>query len=124
MKAENIAPWDQLTYFEDVRETNYVVAPGITRLMERNQRRVAFIVSVHANGPIHLSTHANVAVNQGIYINVGDTVYITNGDFGPLTQTEWFINTAIVGATFTVIEILMKDWPTIRWDPNDRIPAR
>lgn len=117
-----LAPWDQLPYFDKPLEVHYAVGPGTVRILPANQRRVAFLVSVTtAAAPIQITMDQNAGASAGLYVASFQTLAFTNGDFGPLTQQEWFAIVGGLGADFTVVEVLLKDWPHIRWDKNDRV---
>jgi hypothetical protein len=109
-------PWETFGYFDTPTETVFNLASQVpTLIMKANMKRVAFVIDAPIGAQsFQISTRRDFVSVDGININNTRPVFlITNRDFGPLTQVEWwaFANGAM-GGDLTVIEIILREWPT------------
>lgn len=113
--TDQLPPWDEIPYFQPVRETTFTQggAPAPLQVADANPMRVALIFGVPGGGAtVQVST--NPAVTGTLGLNIANSQFpftLLQKDVGPLVSAAWYmIGTA--GAKITVIEVLLSRWQT------------
>lgn len=110
MNVLDLAPWQQLPYFSTFTETLFPPGPA-TQILTRNNQRLGMIVSAFGGGTgVVISTSQALSV-AGSGISITPTlgnVFLSSAIHGLLPTLDWW---ATGSSSYTVIEILLLDWP-------------
>ena len=102
-------PWDEMTYFQPVKETTFSVASGTPQLVAQlDPMRVAILFSASGTGGCTLSTLGTVQIDQGMRLLTDDKpIILLQSQVGNLVQAEW--HCAFQATTkLTVFEIRLR----------------
>ena len=116
-----MSPWEESNWFEPIVQRNVVIAAHSTgQLCQANPRRVALLFFGNVSGGMVIAPDPAIPVNQTQGLQLTGTIAylpITQKDWGPLCQAEWWGSSAAAQTQTYVIELILRDWPAVT-EPN------
>lgn len=112
-----LSPMDEMGWFLTPVETFFTGVTANMLVAKANPNRVVLIFSAGATtqqgGALAtLSTSPNAAVAQGIQLTPTQPNYTLRQKVdGPLCQSAWYVTPSMPGGNFTVLELILRDWP-------------
>jgi hypothetical protein len=120
------APWEANAYFDTPSVKVVPVAAGNTGpLCLASPQRVGLIISCNLNGANFAFIGPSSSVGNGTGIMLTPQAPLWQGthhDWAVLVQSQWFGFATGAGSNFSVIELLLHDWP--QSDPHDNMDVQ
>jgi len=112
--VDTIAPWDQIRYFQTLKETTFTSLAAAVSVALADPQRVGLIFSVVGDYAVNISTKRSVSVTSGLVLLPDAPPFLLlHGQVGPLVQLEWFAIGQSDSGILTVIEIPLAMWPSV-----------
>lgn len=114
MSFDTLSPWDANRWFQlPVYTETAATGANPQRVLEANPMRVGLWISFAPVGAgiTSVAPSSDLGPNGGFQVSNSTGAFsVTHKDWGPLCQSEWFVN-ASAGQVITTVELLLRDWP-------------
>lgn len=123
---DNLPPWIANRWFFLPTLTTAGVSGQTVEIAAANPNRVGLIIStaqIGGGGTGFIGPSASVGNGVGIQLAASNPyIQLTHHDWGVLTQAQWFGFVPNAGQSFSVVELVLRDWP--QPDPGDNMDVR
>lgn len=113
MGMDRMAPWDALPWFDFPVASNPVtVSPNVKLCLFDPMRVILILANPAGTTGIVVSPDSTMTSSVGMPLTPQfGPLILTQEQYGVLTAVEWFGASSVIGATISVIEVRLRDYP-------------